>query len=37
MEKNPPLFFTILLNKFEKSCGTFGKEKKNSLELMSLG
>jgi hypothetical protein len=30
-EKNPPLLSMIFINRFERSCGTFGKGKKNPL------
>jgi hypothetical protein len=36
-EKNPPLLSTTLINRFERSCGTFGKGKKNPLSSTTLG
>jgi hypothetical protein len=36
-EKKPPLLPTIIINRFEKSCGTFkGGKGKNPLSLMTL-
>jgi hypothetical protein len=29
--------FTTFINRFERSCGTFGEEKKNPLSSMTLG
>jgi hypothetical protein len=29
MENNPPLLSMALINRFEESCGTFGKEKRS--------
>ncbi len=37
-KKKPPLLPMIIINRFEKSCGTLrGKEGKNSLSSMTLG
>jgi len=36
-EKNPSLLCTMLINRFEGHCATFGKGKKNPLSSMTLG
>jgi hypothetical protein len=37
-KNKPPLLPMIVINRFEKSCGTFkGKERKNSLSSTTLG
>jgi hypothetical protein len=36
-EKKSPLLSTTFINRFERSCATFGKEKKNALLLPTLG
>jgi hypothetical protein len=36
MKKNPPLLFTMLINRFEGSCGTFGGEKKPPIVVNNI-
>jgi hypothetical protein len=36
-KKNPPLLSMTLINKFERSCATFGEGKKNPLSSTTLG
>jgi hypothetical protein len=36
-EKNSPLLSTTFINRFEKSCATFGKEKKRFILALAHG
>jgi hypothetical protein len=36
MKKNTPLSFTMLINRFKGSCGTFGEEKKTLILFLFL-